>query len=211
MKRLKSFNEFIFEAAPAYKQKYSAKNAKKLGIKRGKWVKVDPNKHPKLSNEFFDLISIAYSTIGGHVKIQKPKDVFKDRDWTYWEGIDIHDSPDFDIIIWGQSTKYGIKFSGVGHDGKRDSKKTYLKHKVDDFSTMGFYGEVSGKLAAILLNKYKLHHVRDEEKVKKILKGKNITWHGKHPTDPSMGGEGWYSRKLGGKMHAKIIVGNPTI
>jgi hypothetical protein len=211
MKKLKTFNEFIFESFATRKQKYSGANAKKLGIKRGKWVKIDPRKHPQLADEFFDLISVAYSTIGGHVKVQKPDDVFSDPDWAYWEGVDLHDSPDLDLIIWGQNTKYGIKFSGVGHDGKKDSKRAYLKHKVKDLRMVGFYGEVSGKLAAILLNKYKLHHVMDEEKVKKILNGKNIIWHGKHPTDPNMGGEGWYSRKLGGKLHPKIIIGNPTV
>ena len=89
--------------------------------KRGVWTKIDPKKDQDLDDRFYDLISIAYAEIGGHVKINKPEDVFADKDWTFWRGIDLHGSPELDLIIWGKNTKYGIKFAGVGHDGERAS------------------------------------------------------------------------------------------
>lgn len=199
MKRIKLFEEFIDE-----------RSGEIFSPPRKKWLKINPKRHPELSNEFYELIKIAYSTIGGHKKVTTPSDVFKDPEWNYWEGVDIHDSPDFDVIIWGKKTKYGIKFSGVGHDGKKDSKKFYLNHKISDLNKNGFFGEVSDKLAAILIGKHNVPVVNSEADVEKVL-GKNITWHGKHPTDPSMPGDGWYTRTLGGKPHTKILVGKPKV
>ena len=203
MKRLLNYKDFINE-------KYSGDHAKELGIDSGQWVQIDPSEHPELSKEFFDLLKVAYTEVGGHVKIKSPKDVFSDKDWTYWKGIDIHDSPDVDLIVFGKETPFGIKTAGVGHDGKKDSRKEFLKQKAMDLSTMGYYSEVSDKLAEILLKKYKVPQVTSEAEIEKILKGKEFEFHGKHPQG-NMPGDGWYSRKIGGKTHTKIMVGNPSV
>ena len=178
-------------------------------VKRGKWTQIDPVKDADLDDHFYDLINIAYAEIGGHVKIKKPEDVFADKEWTYWRGVDLHGAPDLDLIIWGKNTKYGVKFAGVGHDGERASRKEYLNHKGKDLKKMGFYGEVSGKLAEILLIKYGVPVVSDEAEVEAAIGGKNIKWHGQHPKDNTIPGNGWYSRKIGGQMHTKILVGRP--
>ncbi len=34
------------------------------------------------------------------------------------------------------------------------------------------------------------------------------TWHGEHPEGKFPGTKGWYTRKIGGIPHAKIIVGD---
>jgi len=182
-----------------------------LNPKKGKWMEIDPSKYPELSDEFFELISIAYSSIGGHAKVKSSNDVFADPDWTFWKGIDIHGSPDLDLIVWGQHTKYGIKFSGVGHDGEKVSTKEYLDNKAKSLTKKGFYGEVSGVLADIMMDKYNVPSVDDREDVEKLLKGKDITWHGKDPKNPNRSGEGWYSRNLGGNMHTKIMIGKPKV
>jgi hypothetical protein len=196
--KIHSFESYIMEGS-----------AEILLPKRNKWMQINPNKHKELAGEFFDLIQIAYSTLGGHAKVKSPKDVFADPDWTWWQGVDLHDSPDLDLIVWGQHTKYGIKFSGVGHDGKKPSTREYLDHKGDNLRKKGFYGELSGRLADIMLLKYGVNVIEDEKEVEKLLGGKDITWHGQHPTNPNSPGNGWYSRKLGGKMHTKIMVGKP--
>ena len=175
--------------------------------KRGKPVKFDHRKHPELSNEFFELISTAYAEIGGHSKVKSPADVFADPDWDYWEGTDIHGSNDFDIIIFGKNTRFGIKFTGVGHDGEKDSKHTYLDQRGTDLKKLGYYIEVSGKIAEILINKYHVPIVNDQKEVEKVL-GKEIEWVGKNP---GTSGDAWYIRTIGGSKHTKIMLGRPKV
>lgn len=177
---------------------------------KGRWMEIDPKAHKEeLDDEFFKLISTAYQQIGGHAKIKGPGDVFNEPKWTYWKGIDIHGDPDFDVIVFGQKTPYGIKFAGVGHDGERDSKKAYMQAKSDELKLDGHYGEVSGKLAQNLMGAG-VPAITDKAEVEKVL-GKPVEWHGKHPTDSSMPGEGWYTREIGGTKHEKILVGKPKV
>jgi len=175
---------------------------------RGVPVVFDMKKYPELSNEFFGLISTAYHEIGGHSKIREPKDIFSDPDWKFWEGIDIHNTQDFDIIIFGKKTHYGIKFSGVGHDGTMDAKKTYIDEQSDKLKTLGYYAEVSEKLADILIRKYHCPIVDNQEDVEKVL-GRKVDWKGKNPYDENAFGDSWYVRMLGGKPKAKILIGKP--
>tara|TARA_R110002096_G_scaffold42455_13_gene114548 strand:- start:591 stop:1256 length:666 start_codon:yes stop_codon:yes gene_type:complete len=209
IKRVKLFEDFINEREEGHQ--YDDISGELLKPKRGKWLKINPKKYPELSNEFFDLINIAYSSIGGHVKIKSPDDVFSDPDWTFWKGVDLNGSPDLDLIIWGQHTKYGIKFSGVGHDGEKVSTREYLEAKAKSLLKKGFYGEVSGVLADIMMDKYGVPSVDNKEDVQDLLKGKDIEWHGKDPENPNRSGDGWYTRNLGGSSHKKIMIGKPKI
>jgi len=179
-----------------------------LNLKRNKWKKMSRKDAEKVSDEIYNLIEIAYSEIGGHLKVNSPDDVTKDESWNFWEGVDIHDSPDLDVVIWGKKTKYGVKFSGVGHDGKKDSKRKYLDQRGSDLKNLGFFIEVSGKLAEILMAKYEVPYVEGEENINKIL-NKQVEYHGDHPVDASLPGKGWYSRKIGGKLMSKIVLGRP--
>ena len=95
MKRIKLFEEFIAEES----------SGEVFNPKRGKTAKFDHTKHPELAGEFFDLISTAYAEIGGHAKIKSPNDIFADPEWNYWEGLDIHGTNDFDMIMFGKKTK----------------------------------------------------------------------------------------------------------
>lgn len=174
------------------------------------WVQVDKDKYKEeLEDEFYQLISKAYEPIGGHSKVKKPGDVFKDPDWTFWKGMDIHGSPDFDLIVWGKKTKYGIKYSGVGHDGEKETKREYLRQRAVDLHKHGYYIEVSGKLAEILINKYNVPTVDNREDVDELLP-KEFKWHGDHPNGESSG-HGWYTRMIGGEPHTKIILGRPKV
>jgi hypothetical protein len=49
--------------------------------------------------------------------------------------------------------------------------------------------------------------INDEEKVRAILKGKDLEWHGEHP-EGKQEGDGWYTRKIGGKAVTKTLAGN---
>lgn len=181
-----------------------------LPLKKNKWILFNPRKYKEeLKDELFDLIYNAYESIGGHAKIKTSDDVFSDPDWTYWSGNDIDEDPELDVIIFGQKTPFGIKLSGVGHDGEKESKKSFLARQSAELNLKGHFAEVSEKLAEILL-KQNVPVVNDQETVEKIL-GKSVQWLGKHPKDPSMPGNGWYSRKIGGVEHEKILVGKPKV
>jgi hypothetical protein len=197
MKRIKLFEEFVSEKS----------SGEIFNPKRNKTVKFDAPKYPELEDEFFNLISIAYAEIGGHAKIKSPKDVFSDPDWNYWEGVDIHGDNNFDMIMFGQKTQYGIKYSGVGHDGSSPAKRAYISARGKELQKLGYYIEVSGKIAQILLEKYDVPVVNDIKVIEKVL-GKKVDWIG---TKEGMPGNGWYSRVLGGHPHDKILLGRPKI
>lgn len=200
MKNILTFEEWIIEST----------SGQIFKPKRNKPVIFDPKKNPELSGEFFGLISTAYAEIGGHAKVKSPSDVFADPDWNFWEGIDIHGDENFDIIMFGQKTRYGIKFSGVGHDGTQDAKRKYVESRGKDLHKLGYYIEVSGKLASILISKYGCPVIKDQDTVEKVL-GKSVEWTGKNTEDSQSPGDGWYIRKIGGHLHSKILLGRPKV
>lgn len=197
MKKIKLFEDFIGEKS----------SGELFNPKRNKTIKFDAKKYPELEDEFFDLISVAYAELGGHAKIKSPKDVFSDPDWNYWEGIDIHGDNNFDMIMFGQKTNYGIKYSGVGHDGSSAAKREYISARGKELKKLGYYIEVSGKIAEILLNSYDVPVVTDPIIIEKVL-GKTVEFIG---TIEGMPGNGWYSRILGGHSHNKILLGRPKV
>jgi len=197
MKKIKLFEEFITEKS----------SGEIFNPKRNKTIKFDAKKYPELADEFYDLISTAYAELGGHAKIKSPKDVFSDPDWNYWEGIDIHGDNNFDMIMFGQKTNYGIKYSGVGHDGSSPAKRAYISTRGKELKKLGYYLEVSGKIAEILLNSYDVPVVTDPAVIEKVL-GKKVEFIG---TIKGMPGNGWYNRILGGHSHNKILLGRPKV
>jgi len=51
--------------------------------------------------------------------------------------------------------------------------------------------------------------IDDEETVRKVLgdrRSKETTWHGEHPKG-TYPGNGWYARKIGGKLITKTMIG----
>jgi hypothetical protein len=165
-------------------------------------------KHPEISDELFNLINTAYAPIGGHVKVQKPEDIANNSSWDFWEGIDIHGSNDFDIILFGKKTQFGVKFSGVGHDGTSQAKRAYINARTAELKQPGHYIEVSGRIAEILIGNG-VPIVTDPEIINKVL-GKEVNFTGEYPGSENMPGDGWYIRNLGGHDHAKILVGKPN-
>lgn len=200
MKHIQLFEDWLSEAT----------SGEVLKPKRNIPLEFDPKKHPELADEMFTLISTAYAELGGHAKIKTPKDVFADPDWNFWEGIDIHGSQDFDLIMFGQKTQYGLKFSGVGHDGSSQAKRAYIQDRGKDLQQLGYYVEASGILADILIKQYKVPVVNTEAEIEKVV-GKDVEFTGKNTEDPSAPGDGWYIRNLGGEKHSKILLGRPKV
>jgi len=197
VKHIRQFQDFLLESS-----------GDELHTKRGVWIKIDPTKHPDLAEEFFELIHTAYQEMGGHLKVKSPEDVFSDPEWTYWKGIDIHRSPDVDLIIIGKNTHYGVKYVGVGHDGSREAKKVYLDEESKELKKKGFYIEASGKLASILIQRFNVPVVDDEKEVRKVIG--DVEWKGK-PSESTKPGDGWYVRTIGGKKSEKILLGRPKV
>lgn len=176
---------------------------------KGKWKTVPVSvvkKDLALAKEILDRVNTAYASIGGHAKIRSVQDVAKEA--AIIHAIDLDDDPEMDAVSLAKKKPAGHKSIGLGHDGSGAAKKAVLKHKAAEMKAGKLYGEVSGAMAHILLTKHGIPSVNDAEKVKKILR-KDIEWVGAHPDGKYPKNPGWYRRKIGGKVHMKILVGFP--
>ena len=177
---------------------------------KGRYVQVtDPSELKDIQIQLFGLVQNAYSNIGGHVKIKSPSDILNPN-LNYWEVADIDDDPEIDVVSFGKKTKQGTKHTGMGHDGERANIKNMLIYQTNQLKSLGHYIEVSGPAYKSLVGFGGVPTVDDEETVRDILHGKEIEWHGIHPTDPSKKGKGWYTRSIGGGDHTKIMAGIPA-
>ena len=183
---------------------------RQVAYPKNKYVQVtDKAELKSLQDRLFDLIQTAYSSIGGHVKFKSPSDVL-DPELTYWKVADVDDDTEIDVTTFGKNTRYGVKPTGLAHDGERANIKNLLTHKSKLLNSPGNYVEVSGPAFDSFVGKGGAPTIDDEETVRSILAGKELEWHGKHPTDPSKKGEGWYTRVIGGGKHTKIMAGIPN-
>jgi len=188
-------------------------------IPKGEWVLLaagDPRRE-EVKNRLHDLVVDTYAGIGGHVKITNPDSL--DR-YMYWIVEDLDDDPDIDIGIFGKPDVGGNKLGGVGHDGSSAAKSAYKEKSAairsgESVGGIGnWWGEVSGGPAAALI-KRGAPAIEDEARVRELLTGDNIEFHGEHPTAPEgsifrqVGG--WYTKMFGSEGHTKIIMGSPTI
>lgn len=195
---MNSYKQFLKETASVtFNDIFKTKN---------KWVEVTPEQKNELAEQFYQLITVAYYPIGGHIKVNNVKDLVN-SDWDVWQAIDYDSDPEAEVILFGKKTPYGIKWAGVGHDGEKKSKKLYLKHKIENHKKPGNFTEVSEKISEILLNSG-VPYVNNKEDVEKVL-GKKIDWVGE--SEEYDYADGWYTRKIGGlKPKEKILVGIPS-
>lgn len=178
---------------------------------KNKWVDLsdtDIKKDSNLADELFDLVDTTYKGIGGHVNFQTSKDFpGKVKDW---KAVDIDDDPEPDVVFADKQKGGNNKSVLTATDGSKEAKKVMLDQKVKDLNTKGNIAEVSDALAHVLITRYKVPFVNDEQKVRDILQ-KDIKWVGENPNGKYPGYDGWYERILGdGKPHLKIMVGTPN-
>jgi len=173
---------------------------------KGQYIPLGDKEKQQAKQDLFDLIQNAYKDIGGHVKFKSPDDVM-DSDLQFWRAADLDDDPELDVVYFGKITPSGVKHTGIGHDGERGNIKNLLIRKSGELKSPGNYVEVSGAAFDSFVNKGGVPPIEDEDKVRTILKGKELEWHGKHPqgTKP---GNGWYTRTIGGKKLTKTLAGN---
>lgn len=147
--------------------------------------------------ELFKLIDNAYAPLGGHPNVTGPGDIKTAGD--NYSVIDLDDDPEDDATVTYKNRAGGKKLVAMGHDGTKPARSAAVAKTVDDLSKKGYYIEVSGKILDILKAKG-VAIVDDEETVRKALKGKDIKWNG----------DGTYDRKLGAKIHTKVMMGKPN-
>ena len=111
-----------------------------------------------------------------------------------------------------------FKLGIVGHDGSQLAIQKYLDDTAEELKS-GAIGEMSGKIANIMISRYGVPAVTSKEEVESLL-GKQVQWIGQHPSEryatkygPDY--EGFYSREIsgtpsdtgGGNAHVKILLG----
>jgi hypothetical protein len=167
-----------------------------ITLKKNKWQPIPSSELKAFQKQIFDLIKTAYKPIGGHGGFKTPSDVDAEKFFTV---IDIDSDPEPEAVVVTKKRGGGSKHIGLGHDGTSDAKRAVIQKKVKDLKTSGHYVEVSGKMLDILKSKG-VPVVTDEDTVRKVLKGKDIEWHG----------DGSYSRHIGGLGTVrKVMMGKP--
>lgn len=185
------------------------RKAQEIPHKKNQWVEINPADYEDLKDDFFELVKIAYESIGGNLQVKKPADLF-DQGISVFKAVDVDGDKDFDVMKGYKETPYGKKSILMGRDESKEAKKSYLDKMGEELNKKGYYVEVSHKLAEILMNKYHVHVVTNPKAIETVL-GKHIEFHGEHPTDKNATGNGWYTRKIGDNNAVKILVGRPLV
>jgi hypothetical protein len=173
-----------------------SKILKEMALPKDKWVPIPSSELKDYDKEIFDLISNAYSPMGGHPNYKSTSDVKNQK--ANYVVINLDSDPDIDAVSVDKTTNLGHKFVATGHDGEKISRSAVINHKVDLLKHPGYYIEVSGKIKDILLAKG-VKPITDKETVERILSGKKIEWLG----------DGYYKRDIGGNQYTKLLMGKP--
>ena len=195
-----------------------------LGAPKGKVIDLSPQDFEDtpaevrdLDDEIFDLIQNAYSDVPlgdgkfGNIKVQKPGDL--PGGYTVMQAADLDADPDPDFFRGGKMRNGRYKLGIVGHDGSAEAVNKYLEETAKQLKS-GAIGEMSGKMAHIMITRHGVPAVTSKEEVESML-GKSVNWIGRHPEakyadryGPEY--EGFYSRGITGAAggeHMKILLG----
>ena len=160
-----------------------------------------------LTYELYDLISTAYSTIGGNFDYKSPEDLPGKAD--IWTAVDVDGDEAPDALRIGKTKPHGKKLTASGHDGTEAGKNAYVQKTADMLNTRGYYAEMSKGIAHLMIKYHQVPFVADEETVRKVL-GKEIEWLGQHPEGRYPEYNGWYVRDISGNKELKIMLGTPN-
>ena len=166
-------------------------------LPKNKWVNLKGKELEGFRDEIYDLVKKSYSAIGGHPNIKSPSDINMSS-INYWEAIDIDDDPEPDAVSGAKRKSGGIKYTLGATDGTSPAKRAYIGSRIKLLKKKGHYAELSHKIASIMASNG-VPVVKDENTVRQVLKGKDITWLE----------DGWYERNIGGKKFKKRMFGVP--
>ena len=170
-----------------------------------------------LDDEIFDLIQNAYADVEispgeyGNIKVQSPDDL--PGQYTIMKAADLDDDPEPDYFRGGKPRGGRFKLGIVGHDGSPAAIQRYLEETAEDLKS-GAIGEMSDKIAHIMITRHGVPAVTTQEEVESML-GKKVEWKGRHPDEKYANRygpdyEGWYTRSISGAAageHMKILLG----
>lgn len=176
-----------------FKNQYLLEN-----LPKNVWIELDDEEKEIYQQEIFDLISNAYSPIGGHPNYKTPSDVTDAEGESSYQVIDLDDDEEIDAVSVEKNRESGRKSVAMGHDGTPPAKSAAVNFHAIMLKKPGHYVEVSGKFKDILISKG-VPVVTDKLTIQKVLKGKEI----------QMNSDGTYSRLIGGEKHTKTLMGNP--
>ena len=185
-------------------------------IPEDEWVLLTPGdpRRDAVKEDLYSMVCDTYAPIGGHFKVCKAQDLER---YAYWVVKDIDDDPDIDVAIMGKPDVGGVKMGAAANDGSSQAAAEY-KNKSAELRAGGtvagvgnWWGEVSGKPAYAMIRRG-AKAVEDENKVRQLLVGDDIEWHGEYPhNEPALFKtvNGWYTKKFGNHSSTKIILGSP--
>ena len=183
-----------------------------VGKDKGDWIDLEKStvknqikKDFPTRENLFDLINSAYMNAlnSPHVGIKSPDDIVG-SEYDYWEAIDINENPYADAVLFGKR-KFGIKLSGIGHNGEKLSKQVLLKYQVELLNKNGYWVEASSPVADIMKAKG-APIFTDKEKIQKLFPNSHFTkWYD----------DGSYNRAMDNKSRnsstREYVFGNPKI
>ena len=94
---------------------------------------------------------------------------------------EIDGDPEPDYFRGGKMRGGRMKMGIVGHDGSEAAINMYLDKTAEGLNS-GDIGEMSGKIAHIMITRYNVPAVTSKEEVEALI-GKKINWVGKHPEE----------------------------
>lgn len=167
-------------------------------LKPKKWMPVPPSELKDFQKVIFDLIDNAYKKIGGAAGFKSNRDVNSEKDFNVFD-VDGDSIPD--AVVVGKKKQSGEKLVALGHDGSQQAKRAAVGRQIKQLKTKGHYVEVSGRMADIFKSAG-VAIVNNEDDVRKVLRGKDIKWHG----------DGTYDRVIPGiGKQRKTLMGKPKI
>lgn len=166
---------------------------------KNKWVKLSKEDRKNLKYELYDIVNLAYSDIGGHVRIDSPEAIVNDNELDFWNAVDIDEDPNVDVVIFSRRSN-GNKISGWGHDGSKESRKEVVNRLKSILRIDGFWIEVSDRPAEILIQSG-CSFIKSESEIRELFPNTKIKWIG----------DGKYTRILedGKETSIEYVVGKP--
>lgn len=169
------------------------------GFDKNQWIYLTDKEKDEFADEIFNLINTAYAPIGGNPNYKSDADVTGAEGDANYMVIDLDDDPEFDAVKVTKDKGAGEKSVAMGHDNTPPAKSAAVNITALMLKEPGHYIEVSGKLKDILQSKG-VPVVTDKETIERVMKGKDI----------KINDDGTYSRSIGGEMHTKVLMGNPS-
>ena len=187
------------------KEEVQRRTAASSPFPKGEWQLLQPGdpRMAAVTDSLYQMVVDTYAGIGGHTKIKGPESLAR---YQYWVVNDLDADPGPDVAIFGKPDVAGQKMGGSANDGSQAAASAY-KSKSAELRRGGsiggvgnWWGEVSGKPAYAMLSRG-APAVTDEMKVRTLLAGDQIVWHGEHP-DPNApavfrSAPGWYTKTFG--------------